>query len=129
MKQAALIDSPCEDRAPLVESGGASPATFESMPQSIQGTPVPDVRLKLLQRLRPQDVLLLALASDGLNDKAIAREIGSSSSSVHQRWRLIREALKARDRAHAVAIALALNLIPPPRRALQMLKEGWAAET
>jgi DNA-binding NarL/FixJ family response regulator len=131
MKQAALIEGLHADQPPLVEGvgRGALEALISSARQSIVAGLPEQIESGPLRRIRPFDVMLLALAAEGLNDKAIARKVGATSCSVHQRWRMIREALEAKDRAHAVAIALTLKLIPPPQRALQILKEGWAGET
>jgi len=77
--------------------------------------------------MRQRDAIMVALAAEGMNDKAIARHIGASDVATHQRWRLIRDMLGARDRAHAVAIALSLGIIDPPKRAISLMAEQSAA--
>ena len=125
MKRAALLNAWHEDPPPCPESHATIGGALSPGGRAPDGaTDLPARRLSgALARLRPLDIRLLALAAEGLNDKAIARELGSWAPAVHHRWRMIREALKARDRAHAVAIALTLKLIPPPQRALEMLAE------
>jgi len=63
------------------------------------------------------DLKLLHCASNGMVDKLIAKQLQLSAHRVHARWRGIRRALGANDRSHAVAIALSLELIPPPASA------------
>ena len=130
MKRAALLDAWQEDPLTRLESRAAIGGALPSADGAPNGATALTARRPsgALARLRPLDIRLLALAAEGMNDKAIAREVGSWAPAVHQRWKMIREALKARDRAHAVAIALTLNLVPPPQRALEMLAEQGDGE-
>jgi DNA-binding NarL/FixJ family response regulator len=61
--------------------------------------------------LRERDVLLLERLSHGLTDQMIAEEIHLSAETVRANIRGVVRALGARNRAHAVAIALKTGVI------------------
>lgn len=107
-------------------AGGRTIALLDTNAIAAAGGALP-ANVARLQRLRQLDVALLALAAEGMNDKEIARRIELPSPEIHQRWRIVRSILGAKDRAHAVAIALALHLIGPPTRALELLAEYLSA--
>lgn len=53
----------------------------------------------------------LALAANGMTNRAIAHALGLGEETVKSRMLVLRRKLRARDRAHAVAIGLALGLL------------------
>ncbi|MFF1358690.1 response regulator transcription factor [Streptomyces sp. NPDC058297] len=53
----------------------------------------------------------LALAANGMTNRAIARAQGLSEETVKSRMLVLRRKLRAHDRTHAVAIGLALGLL------------------
>lgn len=54
--------------------------------------------------LAPRDARLLDLAASGLTDKAIAREVGLSPFTVHDRIKRLLKLLGAKNRTEAVAV-------------------------
>lgn len=77
--------------------------------------------------MRPLDIEILRIASNASVDKEIAKALKLLPEVVHERWRSIRKKLGARDRAHACAIAVAIGLIPPPERAMDLVLGRFSA--
>ncbi|MET0545739.1 MAG: autoinducer binding domain-containing protein [Caulobacterales bacterium] len=71
--------------------------------------------------LSPVEKRLLELASEGNVDKEIGLIMNISYKRVHEMWRAIRRKLGAKDRANAASIAVAIGLISPPSRAVQLV--------
>lgn len=67
-----------------------------------------DERLLTARRLE-----ILTLAANGRTNAEIAVELWIGLETVKSHFRLLRKVLGARDRAHAVAIALVRGLIDP----------------
>jgi DNA-binding CsgD family transcriptional regulator len=89
------------------ESGRVNAALDDPPPQAPDGA----------FGLSAHDLTLLRCASNGMVDKSIANTLQRDAASVHQQWRRIRRRLDAKDRTHAVAIALSLGIIPAPESA------------
>lgn len=53
----------------------------------------------------------LALAANGMTNRAIAQALGLGEETVKSRMQVLRRKLRAHDRAHAVAVGLALGLL------------------
>jgi DNA-binding CsgD family transcriptional regulator len=79
----------------------ASATTSSSTPAGGRRPPV----------LAATDVKLLECVSFGLTDEQIAAEAGLSPEAVRANLRRVVRSLEARNRAHAVAIALKAGLI------------------
>lgn len=54
---------------------------------------------------------IVRMAANGLTDDHIAAEMGLSRDSVLHYWKTIKQALGTRNRAHVVAVAVALGLV------------------
>lgn len=67
------------------------------------------------------EMQLLTLAAEGNVDKEIGLIMNIPYKRVHEMWRGIRRKLGAKDRANAASIAVAIGLIPPPSRAVQLV--------
>lgn len=61
--------------------------------------------------LTTREKAALALAANGKTNAAIARALGLGEETVKTRMQVIRRKLRAQDRTHAVAVALALGLL------------------
>lgn len=90
---------------PSPEGGGPGPsiALLRTHPRSLTAAP----RTYLTARERET----LALAANGKTNLAIARAQGVSEETVKSRMQILRRKLRAQDRAHAVAVALALGVL------------------
>lgn len=62
--------------------------------------------------LGSKELEILKLASEGMSNQNMAREIGVSSSTVKARWRSIFSKLNVQNRTQAVAAAVSLGLLP-----------------
>jgi DNA-binding NarL/FixJ family response regulator len=60
-------------------------------------------------------VEVLELVSAGSTNAEVGRQLGRSEYWAAERMRSIMRRLEARDRAHAVALAIGAGLIRPPR--------------
>lgn len=58
-----------------------------------------------------QEHAVLRLSANGLTSFQIAGHLGVSESTIEEYWKRVRRKLKARNKVHAVAIALQLRLI------------------
>ena len=69
--------------------------------------PAPEVGSALTRRQRQ----ILQLYADGQSTARVAKRLGLSAETIRTHTKAILSRLGARDRAHAVAIALRLSLI------------------
>ncbi|MFE1949982.1 response regulator transcription factor [Streptomyces sp. NPDC059524] len=93
---------------PSASSGGpaASLAALRTLPRALSAATA-EPRTYLTAREKDT----LRLAANGKTNHAIARELGLSEETVKTRMQKLRRKLRADDRAHAVAIGLALGLL------------------
>lgn len=61
--------------------------------------------------LSPRQAAIVKLIGDGKADKQIADELGISENTVAAHLRMVFHRLKARSRAHAVAISIRHRII------------------
>lgn len=61
--------------------------------------------------LSPQELVVLGKAANGFVDKEIAREIDVQPATIRTYWDRLRMKLQAKNRTHAVSIALALGWV------------------
>ena len=61
--------------------------------------------------LSSQEMNVVTHAANGLLDKEIARIIGVQPATIRTYWERLRIKLKARNRTHAVSIAVALGAV------------------
>ena len=89
-------------------------------PSSSSGGPVPVHPMRVHPRaltseprtyLTAKEKEALALSANGKTNAAIARALGLSEETVKTRMQVVRRKLRAKDRTHAVAVALALGVL------------------
>lgn len=68
---------------------------------------------KLRTALSPQEIRILRCLRDGLSSKEIARSLSIREKTVDWHVRNVLEKLGVRNRAHAVAVALATGVVEP----------------
>ena len=90
---------------PSASSGGPAPSPnpLRAYPRSLNTEP------RTYLTTREKDTL--RLAANGKTNQAIARALDVSEETVKSRMLVLRRKLRAHDRAHAVAIGLALGLL------------------
>jgi DNA-binding CsgD family transcriptional regulator len=64
-----------------------------------------------MPELTERQIAILRLLADGFSTDQIAVEIGISRNTVRYHIRMILTVLKARDRTHAIAIAMRLGIL------------------
>lgn len=62
-----------------------------------------------------QETTVLRLSAEGRTSCEIARRMGITENTVEEYWKRLRRKLRARNKVHAVAIALHLRLIQWPK--------------
>lgn len=70
-----------------------------------------EVDLEQSNHLTPRQVEILQLLTKGYRDRRVAVELGIAHNTIHAHMRNILYALGARNRTHAVAIALRRGII------------------
>ncbi|MFD6415976.1 response regulator transcription factor [Streptomyces sp. NPDC060194] len=80
-----------------------------------------------LREPNSHELATLTLVAAGTSNRDIAATTGQSGAAVKAQLALVRRKLGARNRAHAVAIALRSGLIEPPEPAVERQSKAATA--